>query len=80
MNCDRLFVRSLLLPSVCGALLCSQAPPQQSTAVLTVAAEIATPLQLNADYLAKTPRRKIAVRVRGVAEAYIAGLKVKSIN
>jgi hypothetical protein len=73
MNCDRLFVRSLLLPGVCGALLCSQAPPQQSTAVLTVAAEIATPLQLNADYLAKTPRRKIAVRVRGVAEAYIAG-------
>jgi hypothetical protein len=74
------FASSLLLFSVCGGLLCSQTPQKQpAPAVLTIIGDIAAPLQLKADDLAKMSRRNVAVREQDGTSVQYEGVLLRDI-
>jgi len=78
MNHRRTLVRVVAVFCICAGFALAQSPQPQS-AVLTIAGDISSPLQLKADDLAKMPRETVSVREEDGTTVQYEGVPLKEV-
>lgn len=80
MNIPKVLRRYLALAGICAAVAFSQAPQTPTgPAVLSVTGDVATPLQLKAEDLAKMPRETVPVREEDGSNVQYEGVPLREI-
>jgi DMSO/TMAO reductase YedYZ molybdopterin-dependent catalytic subunit len=80
MNRRNILLRAPVVFGVCAGFALAQSPqPQSAPAVLTVAGDVSSPLQLKADDLSKMPRETVSVQEEDGTTVQYEGVPLREV-